>query len=147
MVNFRYILIIALFALPVHAKNPTLIIQNSVGKEIHLQVEIADTDQKRAQGLMHRKNLDTNSGMLFVFPREQYMNFWMKNTYIPLSIAFIDKHGTILEIQHMKPLDDTIFYTSKSKAIYALEVNRGWFNRNSINVGCRILNIDGRIGK
>ena len=155
MIAFKYIIItfiFALSALPSCAqnqtlKNPILIIQNSAGEKIHLQIEIADTDQKRSQGLMYRKKLDANSGMLFVFPSEQYMRFWMKNTYIPLSIAFIDRQGKILEIQDMKPLDDSIIYSSKSKALYALEVNQGWFDKNSINTGCRILNINGRIGK
>jgi uncharacterized membrane protein (UPF0127 family) len=143
----KYILIIALFGLPVCAENSVLILKNSAGKEISLQIEIADTDIKRSQGLMYRRKLDTNSGMLFVFPQDQHMNFWMKNTYIPLSIAFIDKQGKISEILNMKPLDDSIIYSSKSKARYALEVNLGWFNKNSINAGCRILNIDGCIGK
>ena len=150
MTVFRYILIIALLVLPflsAHAETRILIITNSLGNQVHLNVEVADTDQKRAKGLMHRKELETNSGMLFVFPREQYMHFWMKNTYIPLSIAFIDRQGVIREIQHMKPLDASIIYSSKSKGLYALEVNRNWFRRNSIRVGSRVLNIDGCISK
>ena len=140
-------LFICVFVFPTCAENRVLILKNSAGEEIRLQVEIADTDEKRSQGLMFRKKLDVNSGMLFVFSQDQYMNFWMKDTYIPLSIAFIDKKGKITEILHMKPLDDSIIYSSKAKARYALEVNLGWFSKNSINVGCRILNIDGRIGK
>jgi uncharacterized membrane protein (UPF0127 family) len=146
-VALKYTLIGVLLVLPVYAENRGLILKNSAGKEISLQVEIADTDVKRSQGLMYRRKLDANSGMLFVFPQDQYMNFWMKNTHIPLSIAFIDNQGKISEILHMKPLDDSIIYSSKSKARYALEVNLGWFNKNSINVGCRILNIDGCISK
>ena len=147
MTIFKYTLLIVLFVLPVYAENNVLIFKNSLDKEIHLKTEIADTDQKRAKGLMYRKELDTNSGMLFIFPQEEILSFWMKNTYIPLSVAFIDRQGKILEIRHMKPLNDSIIYSSKSKALYALEVNLGWFNKNSIKVGCRILNIDGCIGK
>ena len=147
MTAIKYILIIALSIIPIHSKNAELVLKNSAGKEVRLQIEIAETDQKRSQGLMHRRKLDTNSGMLFVFSQDQYMNFWMKNTYIPLSVAFIDKQGKILEILHMKPLDDTIIYSSKTKARYALEVNQGWFNKNSIDAGCKVLNIDGCISK
>jgi hypothetical protein len=147
---FKYILVITFLVLPFlsgYAFERVLIIKNSLGREVSLHAEIADSDQKRAKGLMFRKELEANSGMLFVFPREQRMHFWMKNTYIPLSIAFIDRHGVIREIQHMKPLDESIIYSSKSKGLYALEVNQNWFRRNFIRVGSRILNIDGCIGK
>ena len=143
----KYTLLVVLLILPAYAENPVLMIKNSEGANISLQVEIADTAPKRSQGLMYRKNLGINSGMLFAFPNDQYMHFWMKNTYIPLSIAFIDKDGVIFEILHMSTLDDSIIYCSGQKGRYALEVNLSWFSKNSIKSGCKILNIDGRIGK
>lgn len=95
---------------------------------------------------MYRSQIDKDSGMLFVFEREQMMDFWMKNTYIPLSIAYIDSRGIIREIYDMKPLDISITYPSKYPVMYALEVNQGWFVKMGINKGSRLI-IDGCIGQ
>ncbi|OGS21356.1 MAG: hypothetical protein A2252_08940 [Elusimicrobia bacterium RIFOXYA2_FULL_39_19] len=105
--------------------------------DYQLKTEIADTIKKKSVGLMNRKSLPENNAMLFIFPVEQYLNFWMKNTYIPLSIAFIDKNGIILEIVDMKPLDISII-RSNYKALYALEVNQGWFKQHNIKEGMKI---------
>lgn len=103
-----------------------------------LDVEIADTPEKVQRGLMYRKQLPAHRGMLFVYPVEMELSFWMKNTYLPLSIAFLDKSGRILNILEMKPLDPAIRYSSKGKAKYALEVNRGWFKERAIVPGNRV---------
>ena len=103
--------------------------------EKKLLVEIADTPEKRREGLMFRQELEENAGMLFVFDREDTHSFWMKNTYLPLSIAFIDEGGRILQIKKMKPLDEKIHYISKAPIRYALEVNQGWFEKYQINIG------------
>jgi len=100
-------------------------------------VEVAASNEARKKGLMYRKNLDKNKGMLFVYPEEKQRHFYMKNTFIPLDIAFINKDKTIIDIQQMKPLDETII-RSKQKAQYALETNRGFFNRIGVSVGDRI---------
>ncbi len=113
---------------------------------ITLKAEIARTDATRSKGLMFRKKLPVDSGMVFIFPRDQYMNFWMQNTYIPLSIAYVDSSGTINEIYHMKPLDSSITYPSALPARYAIEVNRGWFHVNKITTGCPVL-LNGCLGK
>lgn len=105
-----------------------------VGKA-HLTVEIADTPRKRNIGLMYRENLPENHGMLFVFPEEDYLSFWMKNTKIPLSLAYFNKDGVLTEIYHMEPNQTKITYPSKQKAMYALEVNQNWFQRNGVDVG------------
>ena len=84
---------------------------------------------------MFRQELEENAGMLFVFDREDTHSFWMKNTYLPLSIAFIDEGGRILQIKKMKPLDEKIHYISKAPIRYALEVNQGWFEKYQINIG------------
>ena len=106
-------------------------------KDKIITVEIADTPQKRELGLMYRTSLDENKGMLFIFPTPSKLSFWMKNTFIPLSIAFIDEEGTIKEIENMEP-ETTITHVSKDLCKYALEVNQGWFERNNINVGDKV---------
>jgi len=103
-----------------------------------LKVEIAQTDDSRMDGLMFRENLPENQGMLFAFPYQKILSFWMRNTYIPLDIAFIDENGVIVDIQHMKPLDDSVNYISNAPALYALEVNPGWLKKHDINLGSRV---------
>lgn len=110
-------------------------------------VEIADTEDKRNLGLMFRNYLDSNSGMLFVFKDANKRTFWMKNTYIPLSIAYISDDGTINEIYDMKPLDISVVYPSRRPAKYALEMNKGWFDKHNIAVGCKVLLPAGLSGK
>jgi uncharacterized protein len=102
-----------------------------------LYVEIADNDEKRSLGLMFRKYLPDSVGMLFIFDSSGIYPFWMKNTYIPLSIAFIDENYKIIDIFDLEPLDETPIFPLK-KFKYALEVNRNWFKRNDIKVGDRV---------
>lgn len=99
-----------------------------------IPVEIAKTPQERQQGLMERKKLDKESGMLFVFEQEQRLSFWMKNTSIPLSIAYISKNGEIKEILDMKPFSEASI-RSKWSVKYALEVNQGFFVEHKIKEG------------
>lgn len=102
------------------------------GKEI--RVEVARTPEDRAVGLMWRKQLGKEEGMLFIFEEEGYHSFWMKDTLIPLSIAFIDREGRIVKIVDMKPL--TLRSHPPPKPIlYALEMNQGWFSQNGIKSG------------
>jgi len=102
-------------------------------------VEIADTDEKRARGLMFRKSLPKDHGMLFVFDSEQVLSFWMKNTLIPLSIGFFDKDKKLIDIQEMVPaVAGDMFprtYKSSKPAMYALEMEKGWFSENGIKLG------------
>lgn len=121
-------------------------LQNVQGKKIYLDAEIAKSEFKRRKGLMFRESLPQNEGMLFVFDFDQKLSFWMKNTYIPLSIAFIDAGGYVREIYDMAPLNEKIIYTSTHSVRYALEVNRGWFAKNHIAPGCRIF-FHGCLGK
>ena len=99
-----------------------------------LWVEIADQPDTRALGLMYREYLPDSMGMFFIFESPQILRFWMKNTLIPLDIAFINEAGVIIDIQSMEPLDTTR-YSSPESVRYALEVNRGWFKRNDVSVG------------
>ena len=96
-----------------------------------LYVELADTPETRRQGLMFRDKLAKNHGMLFIFDHEDYLSFWMKNTKIPLSIAYIKTNGEITDILNMKPYD-LRSYRSSQKVRYALEVNRNWFTEKGI---------------
>ena len=102
--------------------------------ETSLMVEVADTHEDRVQGLMNRKELDYGKGMLFVFEKEQKMSFWMKDTSIPLSIAYISKSGVIREIHDLKPFSLSPVYSEHS-VLYALEVNQGWFEDQGVSVG------------
>jgi uncharacterized protein len=115
---------------------PILTITNSIGEEVPVRVEIADTDAEWQTGLMGRTTLEGDAGMLFVFDQEQTLSFWMKDTLIPLSIAYIDAEGRIVDIQDMQPLDDIPpQYVSAEPARYALEVNQGFFEERSVTVG------------
>jgi len=96
--------------------------------------EVAKTPQERAKGLMGRKHLGPQEGMLFIFENEDYHAFWMKDTLIPLSIAFIDKEGRIVRITDMKPLTSES-HSPPAPILYALEMKKGWFSANGIKVG------------
>ncbi len=113
----------------------TLAIINSAGERVVVRVEIADTPAEQTRGLMERTELAEDAGMLFVFNREQQAPFTMKNTLIPLSIAFIDAGGRIVDILDMQPLDETTRYSSAEPYQYALEVNQGFFEARGIEVG------------
>jgi len=108
-----------------------------VGDAIY-KVEIADNDQERQQGLMNRDLLPRGEGMFFVFQESRPLSFWMKNTLIPLSIAYIDESGVIIDIKHMEPLDESPVMSS-GPVKYALEVNRGDFQYKGIKEGDRVL--------
>jgi hypothetical protein len=102
-----------------------------------LKVELALNDPQREHGLMFRKQLGKNDGMLFVFDEPGYHSMWMKNTLIPLSVAFIDGDGRILNILDMEPqtLDA---HTAAGPAVYAIETNKGWFVDNRIMPGATV---------
>lgn len=102
-----------------------------------LYVSVADTEEKRAKGLMHTRYLDPNKGMLFKFPYAFHLRFWMKNTYIPLDVAFINNDFKVVQIEKMVPLS-TKAVTARVPCKYALEVNRGWFEENGVKVGSLI---------
>ncbi len=96
--------------------------------------EVASTPDQRAQGLMNRFSLQPDHGMLFVFERAEPLAFWMKNTHIPLSIAFIAADGKIINIEDMQPRTEDSHW-SKGPALYALEMKKGWFAERGIGPG------------
>ncbi len=99
--------------------------------------EIARTQEQRSLGLMNRFSLQPDHGMLFVFERAEPLAFWMKNTYIPLSIAFIAPDGRIVNIEDMKPQTEDSHW-SKGPALYALEMKKGWFQERGIGAGAEV---------
>lgn len=115
----------------------TLYILSENGK-IKFNIEIMKTKKDRSKGLMFRKNLSENEGMLFVFPSEQYIKIWMKNTFIPLDIIFISDDKDIVDLKkNAKKLSRAII-TSKVKAKYALEINAGLINKLNIKIKDKI---------
>lgn len=102
-----------------------------------IQAEVAHTPQTRSLGLMHRRFLSENRGMLFVFREPGYHAMWMANTPLPLSVAFLDERGVILNIRDMKPLSEDS-HPAAGPAKYALEMNAGWFEKRGIAAGAGV---------
>jgi len=100
-------------------------------------VEVASSDPQRATGLMHRRMLPENRGMLFVFPDVAMHGMWMMNTYVPLSVAFLDREGRIINIEDMQPQTQNS-HTAAKPAKYALEMNLGWFAKRNIKPGTKV---------
>ncbi len=121
-------------------KTETLVITNSRGSQGHLvnvTVEIADTEPSRELGLMFRPSIPPDAGMLFDFGGDANSGFWMQNTILPLSIAFIKADGTILDVKDMQPLDTTTI-SAPGPYRYALETNQGFFKVHHIAPGDRV---------
>ena len=102
-----------------------------------IQVEVADDEGERNRGLMMRRALSPDQGMLFVYPAERNLSFWMKDTLIPLSIAYINRDGVIISIRDMQPRD-LRSVSSDGLARFALEMDQGWFAQNNVLVGATI---------
>ena len=102
-----------------------------------LTVEVAASEPQRMQGLMFRKKLGRDDGMLFIFEEPAYHSMWMKNTLIPLSVAFLDADGRILNILDMEP-ETLDTHTAAGPAIYAIETNKGWFAGHGVKAGDKV---------
>ena len=120
------------FSLGACAHSLDRIVLRGAGQQI--TAEVARSDNEREQGLMGRTRLGLSEGMLFVFDRDEHLEFWMKNTPLPLSIAFISAEGKVLEIRDMQPFDLRTI-RSKFSARYALEMNQGAFQKLGISEG------------
>ena len=126
--------LIALLAIAIPASaDPLLTYPLRVG-EHSLRAEVADTPETRRRGLMFRNRLPESAGMIFIFPNEQRISMWMKNTLIPLSVAFIDSNGRITNIEQMQPGSKQT-HSSSRPARFALEMNQGWFKERGIKSG------------
>jgi len=115
----------------------TIVVTDGEGARAELTVELARTPAERSRGLMLRESLPKDRGMLFVFAGDTTGGFWMKDTSIALSIAFIAEDGTILDIQEMEPLS-TVVHQPPRPYLYALEVNQGWFQRQGFETGDQV---------
>ena len=133
---FFLILTLAICSCSKHSRTPNNNLYEVKINDKIVYVEVASTREKRMLGLMYRDKLDKDHGMLFIYPQEQILSFWMKNTKIPLSIAFIGPDGIIMQIESMFP-KSLIAHKSKDKVRYALEMEKGWFNKNNIKAGNR----------
>ena len=100
--------------------------------------EIAHTERQVTNGMMFRTTMAENEGMLFVFPFPHRTAFWMKNTLLPLSCAYADSEGVILELHDLKPKDETLIRSASDQVQYVLETQQGWFERHNVGVGTLI---------
>lgn len=117
---------------------PTVTVRGADGKSAIVTVEIASTSEQRTLGLMHRQQLADDAGMLFLFRGDSTVGFWMKDTLVPLSIAYADAAGRIHEIREGTPQSRTTL-TPKLPYRYVLEVNQGWFERHGLGPGATLL--------
>ena len=127
-----------LFALSANAEMPRM--ELSAGFH-RIEAEVAANQENRALGLMHRKSMGSNQGMLFVFPVAARHCMWMRNTFLPLSVAFLDANGQILNIEDMEPQTEDN-HCAAAPARFALEMNKGWFAGKGIKPGQRIGGVD-----
>lgn len=116
----------------------TLSILKSDGGTVELVAELAVKPEERNYGFMNRKKIPDGTGMLFVFEKDQILSFWMKNTPHPLSIAYISSDGKIVDIFDMTPYSLASIVSSRSVR-YALEVPQGWYKKQNINIGDKVL--------
>ena len=140
MMHFKFIyLIFNFFLVSFYTFSNEKIDLSIYSKNITFNVEVAKTIEERRIGLMYRKKLLNNEGMLFIFPREKIIQLWMKNTYIPLDVIFISENKVIVDIKkNMEKLSETIV-KSKVRSRYALEFNAGLINKLNIEIGDKVL--------
>ena len=136
----RILAIISAFLLPASVSAEMPVNQLKISGHT-LFAEVAHTHATRSQGLMFRQSMDENSGMLFVFSYTGRQSMWMMNTDIPLSVAFLDERGRILNIDDMVPNTRTS-HSSAGAAKYALEMNLGWFKTRNIKVGTPVMGLE-----
>ncbi len=122
---------------PIDFKKDKIILS---GKTI--SIELAENELQRSHGLMYRDKMKDMEGMLFIFEYEQSLSFWMKNTFLDLSIGYFDKNRTLVDVQEMRAMNSVVgenlpSYPSIKPAMYALEMNKGWFAKNKVKVGAK----------
>ena len=143
MIRFLAVVLVAALAAAVPARGQTAPLPKlELSIEMRaIHAEVADTVAARMQGLMYRSSLAPNSGMLFVYEQPAMECMWMKNTLVPLSVAFMDDKGTIINVARMQPQTEDSHCTERP-ASYALEMEQGWFTRNGIRPGAVMLGLD-----
>jgi len=115
----------------------TVVMTDDEGARVELTVEVPRTGEEFSRGLMFRESLPEDRGMLFIFGEDTHAGFWMRDTSVALSIAFITEDGTILDIQDMASLSTDV-HQPPGPYRYALEVNQGWFQRHAYEAGDRV---------
>jgi hypothetical protein len=123
-----------------HAQTPMPRMELTAGF-YRIEAEVAANQKNRMQGLMHRRSMPPNEGMIFVFPQDERHCMWMRNTFLPLSVAFLDSEGRILNIEDMEPQTEDS-HCAAAPARFALEMNKGWFAGKGIKPGQRIGGIE-----
>jgi len=142
MARILVLLILAAVAAPVaRAQQPPLPLVELGAGLYRIHAELADRDESRTIGLMQRTSLAPSSGMLFLFDASAEHCMWMKNTLLPLSVAFVDEHGTIVNIEDMQPQTEDSHCAARP-ARFALEMAQGWFARRGIRAGTRLRGVE-----
>jgi uncharacterized membrane protein (UPF0127 family) len=136
----RYCFLLILACLPAALRAELPVVQLSAGMHL-IRAEVADTTPSRTRGLMHRKSMPQGAGMVFVFEDLAPHCMWMKNTLIPLSVAFIDAAGAIINIADMQPHSEQSHCATRP-ARYALEMNKGWFAERGIKPGAKLRGLE-----
>ena len=136
----RFCLLLILACLPAAVRAQLPVVQLSTGMHL-IRAEVADNNASRTQGLMHRRSMPQGDGMVFVFEETAIHCMWMKNTLIPLSVAFIDQSGAIVNIVDMQPHSEQSHCATRP-ARYALEMNKGWFAERGIKPGARLRGLE-----
>lgn len=134
--------LVFVFSFAVSAEEKFEVVDAQFGDK-QIALEVADTPAKREQGLMYRHAMAPDRGMLFIFDFEQTLRFWMKNTFLPLSIAYLDSNLCVFNIQDMEPISvlvkgEPTLYPSPKPARFALEMNKGWFKKNNVGIGAQL---------
>ena len=136
----RYCLLLLLICLPATLRAELPVVQLTAGMHL-IRAEVADNTPARTQGLMYRKSMPAGSGMVFVFEDIALHCMWMKNTLIPLSVAFIDAQGAIINIADMQPHSEQSHCATRP-ARYALEMIKGWFAERGIKPGAKLRGLE-----
>jgi uncharacterized membrane protein (UPF0127 family) len=131
----RFLLPFLLMAAPALAQELP-VVQLKAGMHL-IRAEVASDYATRGRGLMHRKSLAQNAGMLFIFDQPATHCMWMKNTYLPLSVAFLDEEGAIINIADMQPHSEQTHCAARP-ALYALEMTQGWFAQRGVKAGAKL---------
>lgn len=132
--------VLAVAAVPVLADSPMPLTELSIGM-YRIEAEVAATQENRMVGLMQRRSMPANHGMLFVFTEQQRHCMWMRNTLLPLSVAFLDEQGRILNVEDMQPQTEDNHCAAKP-ARFALEMNLGWFKQKGLVAGTKINGVE-----
>ncbi len=138
-IKLSVFVLLALIATNLLAQTPQRLPSVQLQAGMHqIQAQLAQTDEQRAIGLMHVREMPQHTGMLFVFEQPGRQCFWMRNTLLPLSIAFLTDEGRIVNIAEMQALDEKSQHCSNEPVRYALEMNQGWFAKRGFKAGSKL---------